>query len=138
MYFLSSQLNKRKRLIWSKEQLRVKEDFKNVIFADECSVQLEQHSRICFRKRLQPRKLKQRAKHPVKIHICGGISTRGATRVIMFSGIMNAQRLATILEAGLLPFISERFSDGHRLFHDNDPKHANEYIEHFFERHDVN
>ena len=135
---MSSQLNKRKRLIWSKEQLRVKEDFKNVIFADECSVQLEQHSRICFRKRLQPRKLKQRAKHPVKIHIWGGISTRGATRVIMFSGIMNAQRLATILEAGLLPFISERFSDGHRLFHDNDPKHASEYIEYFFERRDVN
>ena len=44
----------------------------------------------------------------------------------MFSGIMNAQRLATILEAGLLPFTSERFSDGHRLFHDNDPKHASE------------
>ena len=90
MYFLSSQLNKRKRLIWSKEQLRVKEDFKNLIFADECSVQLEQHSRICFRKRLQTRKLKQLAKHPVKIHIWGRISTRGATRVIMFSGIMNA------------------------------------------------
>ena len=104
-----------------------------MIFTDECSVQLEQHSRICFRRRLQPRKLKPRAKHPVKIHILRGISTRGVTRVIMFSGIMNAWRLATILEAGLVPFISERFSDGHCLFHDNDPKHASGHIEKNFQ-----
>ena len=138
MCLLSLQLNKRKRLIWAKEQVRVKEDFTNVVFTDECSVQLEQHSRLCFCKRLQPRKLKPRAKHPVKIHIWGGISTRGATRVIMFSGIMNARRLATILEAGLVPFISERFSDGHRLFRDNDPKHASGLIEKFFECNNIN
>ena len=120
--------------MWCEEQLRNKDDFNNVIFADESTVQLEQHSKICFRKRLQPRNLKQRAKHPVKIHIWGGISVRGATRIIMFSGIMNARRLAMILEAGLLPSIAEKFSDGHRLFHDNDPKHASGYIENFFER----
>ena len=28
--------------------------------------------------------------------------------------------LAIILEAGLLPFIAEKFSDGHLVFHDND------------------
>ena len=43
-----------------------------------------------------------------------------------------------ILEAGLLPFIAEKFSDGHILFHDNDPKHASEYIEFFFKHHNVN
>ena len=87
-------------------------------------VQLEHHSRICFRKEKQPRVLKQRAKHPIKVHIWGGISTRGATKLVMFTGIMNAQRLAAILEAGLLPFIRERFCDGHRLYQDNDPKHG--------------
>ena len=100
--------------------LRSKEEFQDVIFTDKSSVQLEQHSRICFRKCLQPRKLKQRAKHPVKIHVWGA----HATRVIMFSGIMNAQHLCVILEAGLLPFIEEKFSSHHRLYHDNDPKHA--------------
>ena len=104
-----------------------------MIFADESTVQLEQHSRICFRKWLQPRNLKQCAKHPVKIHIWGGISVRGAT-----SGIKNAERLAIILEAGLLPFITKIFSDGHRLFHDNDPKHASQYIEDFFTHNNVN
>ena len=132
------QLNKRKRLMWCKEELRKKDDFSNVIFTDESTVQLEQHSKICFRKHLKPRNLKQRAKHPMKLHIWGGISARGATRIIMFSGIMNARRLARILEAGLLPFIAEKFSDGHRLFHDNDPKHASEYIESFFKSKGVN
>lgn len=101
-------------------------------------MQLENHSRICFRKRLQPRRLKQRAKHPIKIHIWGGISARGATRVIMFTGIMNAQRLAVIFEAGLLPFIEEKFRDGHRLYQDNDPKHASHHIENFFQTNNVN
>ena len=68
----------------------------------------------------------------------GGISARGATKIIMFGGIINARRLGIILEAGLLPFIAEKFSDGHRLFHDNDPKHASEYIEIFFKHHNVN
>ena len=60
-----------------------------------------------FCKCFQPRKFKQHAKHPVKIHIWEGISTWRATTVIMFSGIMNAQWLATILEASLLPFVTE-------------------------------
>ena len=120
--------------MWCKEQQRSKEDFSNVIFTDECTVQLEQHSRICFRKRLQTRRLKQRAKHPTKIHIWGGISARGATRLVMFSGIMNATRLGTVYEAGLLPFVQERFPDGHRLYQDNDPKHSSKYIEKFLEQ----
>ena len=53
-------------------------------------MQLEQHGRICFRKRFQPRILKQRPKHPVKLHIWGGISVKGATRLVMFTGIMDA------------------------------------------------
>ena len=98
-----------KRLIWCKEQLRTGEEFYNVIFTDECTVQLEQHSRICFCKRLQPRVLKQRAKHPIKIHIWGGISAKGATRLVMFTGIMNARRLGAVYEAGLLPLFKKGF-----------------------------
>lgn len=109
-----------------------------MIFTDECTVQLEHHSRICFRKEKQPRVLKQQAKHPIKVHIWGGISTRGATKLVMFTGIMNAQCLAAILEAGLLPFIRERFGDGHRLYQDNDPKHGSKLIENFFEENSIN
>ena len=132
------QLNKKKRLLWCKEQIRVKEKFTDVVFTDECTVQLENHSRLCFRKHLQPRQLKQRAKHPVKIHVWGGISSKGATNIIMFTGVINAERLETVLEVGLLPFIRDKFAAGHRLQHDNDPKHSSERIETFFEENNVN
>ena len=59
--------------------MRVNEDFDDVIFTDESTIQLEHHSRLCFRKHHMPRLLKQRAKHPVKINVWGGISKRGAT-----------------------------------------------------------
>ena len=135
--FSFTQLNKRKRLIWCWEMIRIEEKFQNVIFTDESTVQLEHHSRLCFRKHLQPHHLKQHAKHPVKIHIWG-ISKKGATRMIMFLGIMNAVWLGTILEAGLLPFIAEKLSRGHCLFHDNDSKHSSYYIGDFFKQNNVN
>jgi len=125
-------------LIWCREQQRVKEDFKDVVFTDESTIQLEQHSRICFRKHRQPCALKQRPKHPIKIHVWGGISSKGATNIIMFTGILNAERLAKVLEAGLLPFIRDHYPDGHRLQQDNDPKHASNHIEQFFEDNGVN
>ena len=131
-------MNKKKRLIWCKQQLRAEEQFNDVVFTDESTIQLEQHSRLCFRQQNQPRILKQRAKHPIKIHIWGGISKRGATNVIIFSGIMNAEYLAEIFQAGLLPFLRDRYPDGHRLQQDNDPKHASYLIEEFFKEHNVN
>ena len=76
-------------------------------------IQLEQHSRLCFRKRLHPRALKPRPKHPIKIHVWGGISKKGATRAVMFTGNMNAQRLKRILEVDLILFINELFPTGH-------------------------
>ena len=131
------QINKKKRLVWCREQLRVNEAFNDVIVTDECTVQLDSHSHLCFRKEHQPRVLKQRAKHPAKLHIWGGISKRGAISIVMFSGIMNAERLKSVLEVGLLPFIHNHFPGGHRLYHDNDPKHASHLIEDFFEEQQV-
>jgi len=43
-----------------------------------------------------------------------------------------------IYEAGLLPFIAERYPDGHRLYLDNDPKHSSKRIENFVNERDVN
>ena len=65
----------------------------------------------------------QTAKHLVQVHVWGGISKRGATNII-FTGIMNAERLGMIFEVGLLPFVRDHFPDGHRLQQDNDLKHA--------------
>ena len=113
-------LNKTRRLVWCREQLRVGERFGNVIFSDECTIQLEHHGRLCFQKK---RKLKSRAKHPAKLHVWGAISSRGAAPIVMFSGIIDAVRYGDILDASLVPFIADRFCDGHRYQMDNDPKH---------------
>lgn len=125
-------LNKRKRYLWCRYLKDTNERYENVVFTDECTVQLERHSRVCFRKKHQCRLLKPRAKHPVKIHVWGGISSRGATNIVMFSGIMDAPRYQQILEVGLVPFLNECFPDGHWVQQDNDPKHCSNHIDKFF------
>lgn len=54
---------------------------------------------------------------------------RGATKIIIFTGTMDAIKFGKILEASLVPFIQARYSDGHRLQMDNDPKHSSKYID---------
>lgn len=106
-------------------------------FLDECTVQLDHHGRLCFWKEKEPRGLKQRPKHPAKIHIWGGISTRGATRIVMFSGTMNAIKYGKIIEARLVPFVWAFFPDEHRLQQDSDPKHSSKYISCLYKSHGI-
>ena len=89
---LIREVNKEKRLKWCQD-LCPNDDFENVIWTDECSVHLERHSRHCFRKRGQPKKLKPKPKHPLKVHLWGGISCRGATNIIIFTGKLCATGL---------------------------------------------
>ena len=119
--------NKDKRLEWCTQRLDEKELFNDVIFTDESTFQLESHCRKCFRKKT-PRKLKYKHKHLPKIHVWAGISKRGATHFVMFSGIMTATKYGDILSASLVPFVKKMYPHGHRLFQDNDPKHTSRYI----------
>ena len=57
------------------------ERFDDVIFTDESSVMLKAHRKRCYRRMDEPRKLKPRPKHPVEVHVWGGISKRGAISV---------------------------------------------------------
>ena len=134
---LIREANKEKRKIWCKIQLDNKEKFENVVFTDECTVQLDHHGHLCFRKQEQPRTLKQRPKHPAKVHIWGGISMRGATRLMMFTGTMNAVKYGQILEIGFVPFMRTCFPDGARLQQDNYPKHFSKYIDRLFKYHNI-
>ena len=60
-------------------------EFDDVIWSDECSVQLESHRKVTYRKESQPSKIVSRPKHPPKVHVWGGISARGATAVVIFN-----------------------------------------------------
>ena len=109
--------NKTKRLDWCNKRIGEKETFDDMIFTNESTVQLECHRRKCFRKKKMPRKLKYEHKHPPKVHVWEGISKEGATQLVIFTGIMNATKYGDILSVSFLPFIKDRFPDGHRLYH---------------------
>ena len=136
---LVRQVNMDKRLSWCKDMLKTKETFDNVLFTDECSVQLDNHGRLCFRKKNQARKLKPRPKHPVKVHIWGGISKQGATSIVLFTGTMTSIRYCTILEKALKPFITRVFPDnGYRFQQDNDPKHVSHFTKEYLVMNGIN
>lgn len=101
-------------------------------------MQLEQHAKLCFRRKKQPRRLKKRPKHPPKLHIWGAISSRGASQVVLFTGIMDAKRYAQILGRSLIPFIGSCFPEDHRFQQDNDPKHCSKHVEKYFQDNGIN
>ena len=104
-----------------------------MIFSDESSVQLESHRKTSYHKVGQPSDLCGRPKHPVKVHVWGGISCRGATDVVIFTGIMNATCYTDILDAALVPFIEQHYPMGHHFQQDNDPKHTSRWAQNYFE-----
>lgn len=128
---LIREVNKQKRLVWAQQYAG--DPFHDVIWTDETSVQLETHRHFCCRKNGQKPRNKPRPKHPVKVHVWGGISWNGATRVCIFDGIMNAERYVSILDLTLVPFIRDKCPSGHRFMQDNDPKHTSRRAVAFFE-----
>ncbi len=136
---LISDKNQEARLAWCEKQVEDEDlEFKDVLFTDECSIQLDSNRLVTFRKLGQPVVYRMRPKHPPKLHVWAGISRRGATQDVIFSGIMNATRYVQILEASLIPFLSTVYPDGHRFMQDNNPKHTSRYAKAWYEENDVN
>ncbi len=133
---LITDVNKQKRLVWAnanKDEL-----FEDVIWTDETSVQLECHRRFCCRKNGQKPRYKPRPKHPVKVHVWGGISWNGRTEICIFDGIMDAELYTEILKVTLVPFCQRIYPGGHRFMQDNDPKHTSKKAQEFFSANKIN
>lgn len=132
---LVKEKNRLLRLSFAENCQSTKDNFENVVFTDESSIWLERHGKLCFRRVNQPGKLKPTVKHPYKVHVWAGISTRGATDMVIFTGIMRKEfYVDTILKQYLLPFLDETFPDGnYRFQQDNDPKHKSRYAMKFVE-----
>jgi hypothetical protein len=79
-----------------------------------------------------------RPKHPPKVHVWAGISAKGATSVVIFTGILKATRYTDIVEAALTPFIEEYYPKHHRFQQDNDPKHTSRWSQNYFEENNIN
>ena len=61
--------NKLKHLEWARTHLH--DNFDDVIWSDETTVQLETHRRHCYRKSGEKPRPKPVAKHPVRVHVVG-------------------------------------------------------------------
>ncbi len=130
--------NKVKRLEWAQKMIDDHEQFDDVIFTDESSFQVDYHARRAYRRLGEPRILWQKPKHSAKVQVWGGISKRGATKIVLFKANMTATRYTQILDASLIPFVTSAFPDGHRLYQDNDPKHTSSWAQWYFEEKNVN
>ena len=56
-----------------------------------------------------------RAKHPVKVHVWGGIILRGPTGVCILEGTMDEVMYVDILKNTLVPFIKDVYPHSHRF-----------------------
>ena len=71
-----------------------------------------------------PAKLKPKVKHLCKVHVWAGISKRGATKILIFMGIMKKEcYVQSILKDMLLPFVTETLKTMPIWKQDNDPTH---------------
>ena len=132
-------VNKEKRKEWCQERVDNGDlDMDDVIFTDECTVQLECHRKVVYRKVGQPPPLVPKPKHPQKVHVWGGISSRGATAIVLFTGIMNATSYTDILDALLVPYIQEYYPHHNRFQQDNDPKHTSRWARSYFTSNRIN
>ena len=137
--------NKVKRLDFCQQLIATNDQFNDVIFTDESSFQIGQHRQIVMTRIVRNEKGKiisrdvpqiPKLKHPLKVHVWGGISRKGSTQLVIFGGIMNAEFYTKeILEKTLLPFIQEFFPAplSHRFWQDNDPKHTSKMAKKFLE-----
>lgn len=131
--------NKEKRMDFCRKLIAEKENFDNIIFTDECTVQLHNNKAVVYRKKDSAAPVLPKPKHPLKVHVWGGISRRGSTKIIIFEGILKSDFFVnTILKLGLLPFIQETYPHGHRFQQDNDPKHRSALCKEFMKENNVN
>ena len=82
--------------------------------------------------------MKLRPKHPFKIHLWGGISCKGATPLVLFTGKLCATKLLKIFDAGLLDFVTTKYPTTHRFMQDNDPKHTSGLASEYLDNHGIN
>ena len=89
--------------------LDMNDDFSNVIWTDESSVQLRRHRQMLRVKVWKEKKLKPQAEHTIKVHVWAGISLRGTSKICIFDQVMDAPLYIGILCECLLPFIRKQF-----------------------------
>lgn len=104
------------------------ENWRNVLFTDEKTFELFGHPKNDFVWEESPQAVpaSPKVKHPPKVHVWGGVSFYGKTKLVIFQGIMDADFYVEEILNARLP------TDGPRIFgtrrwtfqQDGDPKHT--------------
>ncbi|CAF0965122.1 unnamed protein product [Brachionus calyciflorus] len=133
--------NRIERLFYCFMCLFTNENFDDIIFIDETTVELRFYSRQRWVKNLENDPSKGRVgvhKHNPKIHVLAGISRRGGTRAAFFTGKLDSAAFQDLFSEYITPFLREKYPNMHRLYMDNDPKHTSFSTYAYLERHFIN
>ena len=118
----------KKQVVWCQEQISKGDKFFNVIWMDECLVQLDNHGRLCFRRKKEKHKLKPRPKHPLRLHVWTGISAWDVTPIVIFSSIFNSYMILWNLAGRSFSIHWGYFSSWAQLLEGQwSPKHCSKY-----------
>ncbi len=69
-------------------------------------------------------RFKGKFKHAPTVHIIGGISRRGPTKLMIFTGNLNANGVMLLFDEFLVPFINRYYPHYHQIHMDNAPTHT--------------
>lgn len=131
--------NQPPRVDFCRTLIETNDNLNDIIFSDESSIQLHNNKTTCYRLKDSRNHILPKPKHPLKVHVWGGISRRGATKLVIFEGIMEKTFFTnSILKDNLLPFVQNVFPDGHRFQQDNDPKHRSNMAKAFMTENGIN
>ena len=113
-----------------------------VLFSDETHIELGPHGQVWVQRPLgaafEPQYMTTKAAHPDRISIWGCFSGRGLGDIEIFTDILDAPKLRSILDAHLLPSANRLFSGTSWWFQqDNDPKHKSNAVQHWLFTHGV-
>ncbi|CAG2242661.1 unnamed protein product [Mytilus edulis] len=131
--------NRPKRVDFCQHLIDENDDFADIIFSDESSIQTFQNKTNYYREKDSAPMVHGKPKHPLKVHVWGAISRRGPSKLTIFEDIMEKEFFTnSILRDNLLSYVRVKFPDGHRFQQDNDPKHKSKMAKEFMNDNGIN
>jgi hypothetical protein len=109
-------VNKEKRVTFCKQLVADSENFVDIIYTDECTVQLHDNKVVIYHLKDEVVPQIPKPKHPLRLHAWGGISRQGTTPLLIFDGILKSDFFVEkIVNQTFLPFKQSIFPDKHRF-----------------------